>query len=101
MICDFILEKYIKFFGKPIFIGSEAFQMVHFQYFHNDTAEPPTPAITLLFVIVESQFIYDSSSSWVLRGGLEREGAERLSEWRRSFRTTVLFSSNKMLLRST
>ena len=75
--------------------------MIHFQYFHNDTAEPPTPAITLLFVIVESQSIYDYSSSWVLRGGLEREGAERLSEWRRAFRITVLFSSNEMLLRST
>ena len=45
--------------------------MVHFQYFHNDTAEPPTPAITLLFVIVESQSIYDSSSSWVLTLSLQ------------------------------
>ena len=75
--------------------------MVHFQYFHNDTAEPSTPAITLLFVIVESQSIYDYGSSWVLRGVLEREEAERLSEWRRTFRITVLFSSSKMLLRST
>ena len=75
--------------------------MVHFQYFHNDTAEPPTPAITLLFVKVESQSIYDYGSSWVLRGWLEREEAERLSEWRRTFRITVLFSSNKMLLRFT
>ena len=80
----------------PIFIGSEAFQMVHFQYFHNDTAEPPTPAISLLFATVESQSIHDYSSRWVLRGGLERERAER-----KTFRITVNRSSNKMLLRST
>ena len=101
MICAFILEKYIKFFGMPIFIGSEAFQMVHFQYFHNDTAEPPTPAISLLFATIESPSIHDYSSRWVLRTGLERERAERLSEWRKSFRITVHFSSNKMLVRST
>ena len=74
--------------------------MVHFQYFHNDTAEPSTPAIPLLFAIVESLSIHDYSSRWVLRGGLERERAERLSEWRKTFRITVLFSSNKILLRS-
>ena len=101
MICAFILEKYIKFFGMPIFIGSEAFQMVHFQYFHNDTAEPPTPAISLLFATVEPQSIHDYSRRWVLRTGLERERAERFSEWRKTFRITVHFSSNKMLVTST
>ena len=99
MICAFILEKYIKFFGMPIFIGSEAFQMVHFQYFHNDTAEPPTPAISQFFGTVELQSIHDYSSWWVLRTGLEREKAERLLEWRKTFRT-VHFSSNKILVRS-
>ena len=36
--------------------------MIHFQYFHNDTAEPPYPAISLLFATVESQSIHDYSS---------------------------------------
>ena len=101
MISAFILEKYIKVFGMPVFIGSEVFQMVHFQYFHNDTAEPPTPAISLLFATVEPQSIHDYSRRWVLRTGLERERAERFSEWRKTFRITVHFSSNKMLVRST
>ena len=57
--CAFILEKYIKVFGMPVFIGSEVFQMIHFQYFHNDTAEPPTSAISQLFGTVESQSIHD------------------------------------------
>ena len=69
--------------------------MVHFQYLHNDT-EPPTPAISLLFATVESQSIHDYSSRWVVRGGLERERDEK-----KTFRITVHFSSNKMLLRST
>ena len=69
--------------------------MAHFQYLHNDT-EPPTPTISLLFATVESQSIHDYSSRWVLRGGLERERAER-----KTFRITVNRSSNKMLLRST
>ena len=56
----------------------------------------PTPAISLLFATVESQSIHDYSSRWVLRGGLERESAER-----KTFRITVNRSSNKMLLRST
>ena len=75
--------------------------MVHFQYFHNGTADPPTTAISLLLAIVESQTIHDYSSRWVSRGGLERERAERLSERRKTFRITVHFSPKKMLLRST
>ena len=60
-----------------------------------------TPAIPLFFATVESQSIHDYSSRWVLRTGLEREGAERLSEWRENFRIALRFSSIKMLVRST
>ena len=76
--------------------------MVHFQHFHNNTAEPiPLLSLSLLFATVGSQSIHYYSSRWVLRGGLERKRAERLSEWRKTFRITVHFSSNKMLVRST
>ena len=76
--------------------------MVHFQYFHNDTVEPiPLLSLSLLFATVERQSIHDYSSTWVLRGGLERERAKRLSEWRKTFSITVHFSAKKMLLRST
>ena len=38
---------------------------------------------------------------WILRRGLEGgERAQRLSEWRKTFRITVHFSSNKMQPRS-
>ena len=38
---------------------------------------------------------------WVLRRGLEARGiAERLSEWRKTIRITVHFSSNRMQPRS-
>ena len=78
--------------------------MVHFQHFHNNTAEPIpllSLSLSLLFATVESQSIHYYSSRWVLRGGLERKRAERLSEWRKTFRIAVHFSSKTMLLRST
>ena len=61
---------------------------------------PATPAISV-FGTVESQSIHDYSSWWILRTGLERERVERLSEWRKTFRITAYFSSNKILVRST
>ena len=59
MICAFILEKYIKFFWMPISLDLRLFQLVHFQYFRNHTAEHPTPTVFLLFAVVESQSIHD------------------------------------------
>ena len=118
------LKNILSFLECQYSLDLRLFQMVHFQYFHNDTAEfpypcylsalchsritvtsnifimiqlsSPNPAISLLFATVESQSIHDYSSRWVLRGGLERERAER-----KTFRITVNRSSNKMLLRST
>ena len=84
------------------FIGSEAF----LKWFISNISimiqlSPPILAISLLFTTVESQSIHNYSSRLVLRGELERERAERMSEWRKTFRITVHFSSNKMLVRST
>ena len=95
------LKNILSFLECQYSLSLRLFQIVHFQYFHNDTAEPPTPAISLLFATVEPQSIHDYSRRWVLRTGLERERAERFSEWRKTFRITVHFSSNKMLVRST
>ena len=77
MICASILEKYIKFFEIQYSLDRKLFQMVRFQYLHNDTAEPSAAAISLLFATVESHSIYDYISRWVLRTGLEKERAER------------------------
>ena len=95
------LKNILSFLECQYSLDLRLFQVVHFQYFHNDTAEPPTPTISLLFTTVESESIHDYSSTWVLRTALERERAETLSEWRKTFRITVHFSSNKMLVTST
>ena len=44
-------QSLFQFFGMPVFIGSEVFQMVHLQYFHHDTAESPTPAISCYLTV--------------------------------------------------
>ena len=72
--------------------------MVYFQYFHNETAVPPAPAISLLLFLPQQ---YSRLFCIIaLRRGLEEERTERLLERRKTFRITVHSSSNKLQLSS-
>ena len=55
----------------------------------------------VLKLLLMKSYIIQLGFRWVLRRGLEARGkAQRLSEWRKTFRITVHFSSNKMYPRS-